>query len=124
MTSYGRTTIAESKMMFHPTDRIEQYRLFFFLTDLGRVEITTKKLVEHFYGKQYQIDAINQLYVPNLYKNSYRFNYYYPWFYLLEKRDIAILDTIFSNKTKESEYYTTKKTHGKKKFTVVCDLFC
>lgn len=124
MTSYGRTTIAESKMMFYPTDRIEQYRLFFFLTDLGRVEITTKKLVEHFYGKQYQIDAINQLYVPNLYKNSYRFNYYYPWFYLLEKRDVEILDTIFSNKTKESEYYTTKKTHGKKKFTVVCDLFC
>ena len=124
MTSYGRTTIAESKMMFYPTDRIEQYRLFFFLTDLGRVEITTKKLVEHFYGKQYQVDEINQLYIPNLYKNSYRFNYYYPWFYLLEKGDIEILDTIFSNKTKESEYYTTKKTHGKKKFTVVCDLFC
>ena len=123
VSSYGRTTIAESKMMFYPTDRIEQYRLFFFLTDLGRVENTTKKLVESIYGQQYQIDAINQLYIPNLYKNSYRFNYYYPWFYLLEKGNIEILDKIFSNKTKESEYYT-KKTHGKKKFTIVCDLFC
>ena len=66
VSSYGRTTIAESKMMFYPTDRIEQYRLFFFLTDLGRVENTTKKLVESIYGQQYQIDAINQLYVPNL----------------------------------------------------------
>ena len=123
MASYGRTTIAESKMMFYPTDRLEQYRLFFFLTDLGRVELTTKKIVETIYGQQYQIDSINQLYIPNLYKNSYRFNYYYPWFYLLEKRNIEMLDKIFSNKTKESEHYT-KKTHGKKKFTVVCDLFC
>lgn len=123
MASYGRTTIAESKMMFYPTDRIEQYRLFFFLTDLGRVEITTKKLVEDIYGKQYQVDSINQLYVPNLYKNSYRFGYYYPWHYLLEKGNIEILDKIFSKKTKESEYYT-RKTIGKKKFTVVCDLFC
>ena len=72
MTSYGRTTIAESKMMFYPTDRIEQYRLFFFLTDLGRVEITTKKLVEHFYGKQYQIDAINQPFDPE-YHNAVLF---------------------------------------------------
>ena len=78
MTSYGRTTIAESKMMFYPTDRIEQYRLFFFLTNLGRTELTTKKLVEHFYGQQYQIDQINKLYVPKLYLNSYRFDYYYP----------------------------------------------
>ena len=100
VSSYGRTTIAESKMMFYPTDRMEQYRLFFFLTDLGRVENTTKKLVESIYGQQYQIDAINQLYIPNLYKNSYRFNYYYPWFYLLEKRNIEMLDKIFSNKTK------------------------
>ena len=123
MASYGRTTIAESKMMFYPTDRLEQYRLFFFLTDLGRVELTTKKIVETIYGQQYQIDSINQLYIPNLYKNSYRFNYYYPWFYLLEKRNIEMLDKIFSNKTKESEDYK-KKTHGKKKFTVVCDLFC
>ena len=123
MASYGRTTIAESKMMFYPTDRLEQYRLFFFLTDLGRVELTTKKIVETIYGQQYQIDSINQLYITNLYKNSYRFNYYYPWFYLLEKRNIEMLDKIFSNKTKESEHYT-KKIHGKKKFTVVCDLFC
>ena len=123
MASYGRTTIAESKMMFYPTDRLEQYRLFFFLVDLGRVEFTTQKLIENIYGKQYQIDQINQLYIPNLYKNSYRFNYYYPWFYLLEKGNIEVLDKIFSNKTKESEHYT-KKTSGAKKYTVVCDLFC
>ena len=65
MTSYGRTTISESKMMFYPTDRIEQYRLFFFLTDVGRTETTTEKLVNHFYGKQFHIDEINKLYVPN-----------------------------------------------------------
>ena len=123
MASYGRTTIAESKMMFYPTDRIEQYRLFFFLSDLGRVEITTKKLVENIYGQQYNIDEINQLYVPNLYKSSYRFGYYYPWYYLLEKGNIEILDKIFSNKTKECEYWT-KKSSGQKKYTVVCDLFC
>ena len=122
MTSYGRTTIAESKMMFYPTDRIEQYRLFFFLSDVGRTEITTRKLVDNFYGKQYHIDEINQLYVPNLYKNSYRFNYYYPWFYLLEKEDFELLDMIFSNKNKESQAYI-KRTNGVKKYTVVCDLF-
>ena len=123
MASYGRTTIAESKMMFYPTDRIEQYRLFFFLTNLGRTELTTKKLVEHFYGQQYQIDHINKLYVPKLYLNSYRFDYYYPWFYLLEKGDIATLDMIFSDKNKECQSYT-KKTSREMKYEVVCDLFC
>ena len=39
MTSYGRTTIAESKMMFYPTDRIEQYRLFFFLSALEGLKL-------------------------------------------------------------------------------------
>ena len=92
MASYGRTTIAESKMMFYPTDRLEQYRLFFFLTDLGRVELTTKKIVEAIYGQQYQIDSINQLYIPNLYKNSYRFNYYYPWFYSLYSTHRTVFD--------------------------------
>lgn len=123
MTSYGRTTIAESKMMFYPTDRIEQYRLFFFLTDLGRVEFTTRKMVEHLYGQQYQIDSVNGLYVPLLYKNSYRFSYYYPWHYLLEKGNIETLDMIFSDKTKEAQPYIKKKI-GKNKHTVVCDLFC
>ena len=123
MASYGRTTIAESKMMFYPTDRMEQYRLFFFLTDVGRVELTTKKLVESIYGQQYHIDEINQLYIPNLYKNSYRFSYYYPWYYLLEKENFEILDMIFSDKNKESQLYI-RKSSGSKKYTVVCDLFC
>lgn len=123
MVSYGRTTIAESKMMFYPTDRMEQYRLFFFLTDVGRVELTTKKLVESIYGQQYHIDEINQLYIPNLYKNSYRFSYYYPWYYLLEKENFEILDMIFSDKNKESQLYI-RKSSGSKKYTVVCDLFC
>lgn len=123
MTSYGRTTISESKMMFYPTDRIEQYRLFFFLSKIERTETTTKKICEQLYGQQIHIDEINQLYIPNLYKNSYRFSYYYPWYYLLEKGNIEMLDKIFSNKTKESEIYT-KKTTSKKKYTVICDLFC
>lgn len=123
MTSYGRTTIAESKMMFYPTDRIEQYRLFFFLTDLGRTEITTEKLINHFYGKQFRIDEINKLYVPRIYKNSYRFSYYYPWFYLIEKNDIKLLDMIFSNKNKECQNFTRNNSH-KNKYSVVCDLFC